>query len=167
MDGTARCLTCFRVEEWRGGALVGVPQPGGGRRAPVDANLAAWRTLRRVRAGELGPPVGKCPACEQPMFADRGATLAPVGRWAIAMPDAPVWVGPDGRVLDGDDDDADKRIEAHYEAIKPKVTAGEVGFGLVLLATVATLGAFLGVCECPSMAIAALIPAAAGARSRR
>lgn len=165
MDGTARCVSCFRTERRRGAEVVEVTMPGGGRQPAIPAELAAWRTLRRVKDGELGPPVAACAACGQPMFAVDGE-LPPLPRWTFQLPDGAIEVGSDGRAIDVDDDEADRRIEEqHRPALEEKPTAGQVGFALVLLAAVAGIGAILGACECPSAAMA--VAGTAGASAMR
>lgn len=154
MDGTARCISCFRAERRRGGDVVAVTMPGGGRRPAIPAELAAWRTLRRVKAGELGPPVAACAACAQPMFGVEGS-LPPLARWEIPLAGGAIAVGPDGVVIGADDAEAEKRIEEHFrEALVEKVPPAAMGFALVLLVMVGGIGAILGACECPTMAIA-------------
>jgi hypothetical protein len=168
MDGTARCICCFRVERRRDAAVVEVTQPGGARRPPIPGDLAVWRTLRRVKAGELASPVAMCSACGQPMFLVEGE-LPPVPRWEIPLPDGVVAVGPDGRVLDADDAEADARIEAHHRpAVEDAPTAGQLGFAFLLVAAVVGIGAVVGACECPTVALAvAAGGAGAAGRSRR
>jgi hypothetical protein len=169
MEGTARCISCFRIERRRGAEVVEVTMAGGGRRPAIPGELAAWRTFRRVKAGELGPAVAVCAACGQPMFATEGQ-LPALPRWEFQLPDGPVAVGPDGRVIDGDDEAADEKVEAHHKAAldaQEQLPAGQVGFALVLLAAVMAIGGIIGMCECPSMAvIAAGTAAASGARKR-
>lgn len=164
MDGTTRCGTCFRSERVRDG----VPEvliPGGGRRPDVPADLAIWRTYRRVAAGEIDAPVARCAACGQPAFGVEGA-LPAIG-WTISLPDGDVPIGPDGHVIDGDDADADRRIEDHHRAATEwRPTKGELGFALVASLLGAGLAAMIGLIDCPSVAIGLAAAAAAPAATK-
>lgn len=98
-----------------------VRKPGGQRRPDPPAERVAWRVLLRSRRGEIGPVVGACEGCGQPMVADdRSATH---GLWRIRIPDGDVVVaeqirGPSGEVWS--DDEAHQRIEAAlHEPIRP------------------------------------------------
>lgn len=165
MTGTARCGCCFRLEDRENDAVLAVRMAGGGRRPPIPGDLAAWRTLRNP--GTNGPAVAACPACGQPMFCVDGE-LPALPRWEIVVADGPIAVGPDGHAIDLDDADADRRAEDHHrEALTEKLTNGQVGFALILLAAVTTIGAVVGACECPTMAIALALPMATRAARRR
>ncbi len=142
--------------------------PGGARLPSIPKELAAWRTLRRVKAGELGPPVAACSACGQPMFCTEGE-LPPIERWEFPLPEGSVFVGADGCSIEADDDEVDRKVEEHYRPVQAETeAAGAVGFALVLLAMSAMLATCLGAFECPSMATAAVISGVAvGGRKYR
>jgi hypothetical protein len=92
------------------------------------------------------------------MFAVAGE-LPALARWEIPLPEGPIAVGPDGIAIGVDDAEADRRIEDHHRpALEARAPVGETGFAIVML--VAAIGAIVGVCECPSMAIAVAVPAA-------
>jgi hypothetical protein len=68
MSWEVHCPCCLRQERW----LPEGPQveQEGGQRKPADGpELAAWRTIQRARNGELGPVVGRCSGCGQPLVA--------------------------------------------------------------------------------------------------
>lgn len=120
---TIRCHCCHRVERWHGEAPPGraapdrveVVVPGGERRPREAAPLTAWRLLRRVRQGELGPVVGACEACGQPLVAN-DTTFPPMDPWEIATPAGPLLVGreitgPDGPIGEVE---AERWLEAQF-----------------------------------------------------
>jgi hypothetical protein len=163
MAGLARCSTCFRVERREGDAVLEVVMPGGGRKPALPADLAAWRAWRDVKDGFTEAPVARCESCGQPMFKTEGE-LPAMQRWEFTLPDGVIAVGGNGVVLDGDDAAADQRIEAFYQdKHEPKLTNGQFGFALVLAVLGFAIAAVVGVCECPTMAMAVAVPLGARA----
>ena len=168
MEGTARCSCCFRAERRRDGEVLAVTMAGGARKPDVPADLAAWRALRRIADGELGPPVAICSACGQPMCRVDGE-LPPLPVWRIALGDGAIEVGPDGRPIGVDPDEADRRIEDHYRPVVEelaKPTPGQLGFGIVMFAVMLGIGAVVGACECPTFALGLTAGAVATAAER-
>ena len=117
---TVRCHSCHRIEHWHGDGpaapeRVDVVVPGGERRPSEPGPLAAWRVLRRARQGALGPVVGACSACDQPLVAN-DTTFPAMEVWEIPTPAGPLKVGreivgPDGMV---GDEDAERWLETQY-----------------------------------------------------
>lgn len=114
-----RCASCFRTERWVRDSVkalcLEVVIEGGDRRPAVAPPLAAWRTLRRSRAGEIGPVVGRCPACGQPMIAS-DTSIPSLDTWDLETPGGTVRVGaaivgPDGPMTD---DDAEAFMNRQY-----------------------------------------------------
>jgi hypothetical protein len=156
VPGVARCATCLRVERHDGCGDVRVVEPGGSRRPDVPGPLAAWRTLRRVKAGDLGPPVAAC-GCGQPMFLVDG-DLPALPSFDLVLPGETVRVGPDGRAIGDDDVAVERRIETAFaKELDVRATAGQIGFALALLAIALFLAPFIGVCEIPTIAITMLV----------
>lgn len=78
------CSCCHRSERWSGSEPV-VLLEGGQRKPSQNPHLAAWSTLRRSLSGELGPVVGSCEACGQPLISeDRDATIH---SWSFTLSD--------------------------------------------------------------------------------
>ena len=164
MHGTARCETCFRTERREDLTVIDVPTLGGVRRPALPAGLAAWRTLR---ASER-PPVAVCDGCGQPMFCVDGE-LPAMPRWEIVLPDGVVALGPDGRAIDDDDDAANRRVEAHFQAeLDRREPPTQVALAVFMFAFFATIAGIIGLCDCSSVAaVAAGGAMAAGSRGGR
>jgi hypothetical protein len=168
MEGTAKCSCCFRLERRRGAEVLEVLMAGGARQPEVPAPLALWRALRRVAAGELAAPVAVCEACGQPMALVEGE-LAPLERWEIRLGDEVIAVGPDGKPLEVDEAEAERRIEDHFrpQLVDPNAGPVALGLSLVLLTVAMGMAGIIGACECPSLAMTmAAGGAAAAGRSR-
>lgn len=88
-----RCRGCFRVEEWVGDEVT-VVSPGGGRRI-LAPERAAFATLVASHRKELGPVVGGCSACGQPLVADASEARRP-SSWTIAAKDGALTVDEAG-----------------------------------------------------------------------
>ena len=129
-----QCTTCIRTELWDGEQKT-VVEPGGKRRPYGDPRLAAWITLKASSNGEIGPIVGRCDACDQPMAADGEA--APIV-WTLELPDGTLEVVGTQITEAGapvDPKQADKRIRRHFgEPLEP---------GKALFST-AVLGVMIG-----------------------
>lgn len=99
MSWEVHCPSCHRRERWLpDGPLL--EQEGGQRQPKGGPELAAWRTIRRSREGELGPVVGRCSACEQPLIATDSACPERAA-WTFKTPTGDYTVngeilGPDG-----------------------------------------------------------------------
>ncbi len=171
MDGVARCISCLRRERRHDHDVVEVEMAGGARKPTLPPELAAWRTLRQVKAGELPAPAAVCAACGQPMFTVEGE-LPPLAEWVFALPDGPIVVGPDGVARDADDAEADQKIEAHH---KPSITPPNGASAIVLASMLAIValgfGGLISLCDCPGVALTLAAPAGAAlagrARERR
>ena len=105
------CPTCLRVERWED-AVQTVVAEGGRRRPSVHPELAAWRTVLASRRGEIGPIVGRCQGCEQPLVGDAGASIP----WRIVLPEGALHIGdalegPNGPLPE---DLASAQVEAAY-----------------------------------------------------
>ena len=88
MNTRIHCLSCLRAEDWSGEQRTVVVE--GGRRKPAEhPQLAAWNTVKASLRGEIGPVVGPCPACDQPLVADGDLPAHP---WTVELPDGPVQV---------------------------------------------------------------------------
>lgn len=161
MDGVARCVSCFRRERRHDHEVVAVEMSGGARQPGVPSDLAAWRTLRRVKSEGLELPVAVCAACGQPMFAVEGA-LPPLAEWVFKLPDGDIVLRGDGSVVDVDEAEADRRVEDHHRAaVEKKESTSAVVLALGLLFVSLGLGGIISVCDCPSFAIAVAAPAGA------
>jgi hypothetical protein len=68
MSWAVNCPSCHRQERWQPEGPT-VEMEGGQRQPEGHPHLAAWRTVRRSLDGELGPIVGRCSACDQPLVA--------------------------------------------------------------------------------------------------
>jgi hypothetical protein len=66
-----RCSVCHRQERWTDDDQVeAVVSEGGARRPSLAPERAAFETWVASLRGELGPIVGSCSACGQPLVAD-------------------------------------------------------------------------------------------------
>jgi hypothetical protein len=167
MTGTARCDTCFRTERRQDSTVLDVPTVGGVRRPALPGGLAAWRTLR----GAQRPAVAACAGCGQPMFCIEG-DLPAMPRWEVALPDGVVALGPDGRVIDADDagdDDANRRVEAHFQAeLDQREPPTQLAMAMFMFTFFAMIAGIIGLCDCSSVAaVAAGGAMAASARGGR
>ena len=84
------CPCCLRREERtaRGTTVIQA-----GARRPADPAREAWSVVSRSLAGELGPVVGPCPTCGQPLVGEAGADPGAV---EIALGEITLAVGADG-----------------------------------------------------------------------
>jgi hypothetical protein len=115
MNVPVHCPSCHhRAVWWTNDGLIEVVeviQVGGSRQPTTHPTLAAWRTWRASRVGELGPVVGACPACAQPLIAD-GPGLPAAPPWTLESAAGPFTVsaaallGPSGQPV------ADAFVEA-------------------------------------------------------
>ena len=87
-----RCICCHRVERWNDGTVT-VWTEGGTRRPAGAPVVAAWNTLKRSLQHEIGPVVGKCDACGQPLIGESGMTWFD---WTLELTDEPVVVTAQG-----------------------------------------------------------------------
>lgn len=117
MSLVVRCLTCHHRARWRD---VGAPEPvevlqtGGSRRPAIPHELAAWRVWARSLRGELGPVVGRCPHCDQPLISEQPDGPSPVS-WVLPTPLGEVQIETEQIQLDGEVQDLasiDERLEA-------------------------------------------------------
>lgn len=149
MIAEIRCLTCHHQARWQLGAggpePIEITQPGGSRQPSVAPELASWRVWARSLRGELGPVVGRCPHCAQPVVTTE--TQAPWSDpWVLPTPLGEVTVGADQLLLHrsaADLDSLDGRLE---EAMAPRLTVGSVFnipnlFGMVFLTILGVLAA--------------------------
>jgi hypothetical protein len=79
----ARCRACFRVEDRSVDPPIEVA-PGGSRRVEAPER-AAVATLVESASGRVGPVVGPCPRCGQPMVGDAGAVAVPSAVGDVAL----------------------------------------------------------------------------------
>jgi len=147
------CPSCHHRARWDlGGEAPAALQElieGGSRQPPVPSALATWRIWMRSLRGEIGPVVGGCPRCGQPVVADdRAAPASPP--WTLPTPIGQVVIGADGATLDGVStpvDTIDAKLEA---ALGPRLRPSDILairnlFGLAfltILGTVALLWVF-------------------------
>ena len=94
------CPCCHRSEHWSGSNHQ-VDMEGGHRQPAGHPHIAAWNTLRRSLAGEIGRVVGACVACGQPLVTT--SNQANLYTWTFPMADGEYAVaggieGPDGPV---------------------------------------------------------------------
>lgn len=122
MSLIVHCLTCHHRARWKDPGdpePVEVLQTGGSRRPSVPHELAAWRVWARSLRGDLGPVVGRCPHCEQPLVSEEPGGPSPVS-WVLPTPLGEVQIEAEQVRLNGDVRDLatlDEQLEA---AMAPK-----------------------------------------------
>ena len=125
---TVDCGSCHRRERWASGR-VDVILPGGQRRPTVHPTWNAWRILKRVRHGDLGPVVGACSACGQPLVASGPALALP--EWMLETPLGNVAVGAELEDPNGtmSEEDVDRFLEGQFRQSWARHLETESWFG--------------------------------------
>lgn len=96
MTVAVRCVTCLYEGRWTAEqGEVEVINAGGQRQAAEAPDLAGFRVWARSLGGELGPVVGCCAGCGQPLVAD-GPGLPQGQPWVARTGRGTFEIGPDG-----------------------------------------------------------------------
>lgn len=103
---------------------------GGQRRPAGTPQLAAWRAIAASLRGETGPVAGRCPACGQPMTADRAAPPFP---WTLPLPEGELRIEGDAITGPAGPLDLAAAHRLAEAAFREPLEAGQTAFGAVLL----------------------------------
>ena len=110
--------SCHHRARWQasdgGIQVVEVLQEGGARQPAGAPALVAWNTWRDSRAGELGPVVGRCPACDQPVVA-AGDGLPPSEPWVLQANGGEITVSAASLVGFGGTPATDEQVDAEMQ----------------------------------------------------
>jgi hypothetical protein len=129
---SVECSCCHRQERWNDGDLQ-VLLEGGQRLPAVHPHLAAWRTLHRSMEGTLGPVLGTCSLCSQPLVAPIGTAQTSIP-WTIDTSKGSFLItqeieGPEGAVSKSD---FDSYLNEEYKEII-EFQPGQTLFTMTLL----------------------------------
>lgn len=146
MSAEVSCPSCHHRAVWtEQDGVIGVQtvlQEGGARAPTGPPDLTAWHTWRASRASELGPVVGRCPQCAQPLVAESG-TLPPADAWTLQAKEHAVVVSQAALTLDGSpaaDDVVDALMQRELGARFTDQLDGRLFFVAVLLLIIGFVG---------------------------